>query len=120
MGVAFGGICHATPLEAAQLACANSYPVSGVTSSGALVVFNCSGVGAGGALTIDRYLDGAPLQSISVPAAFPACDWNDFPSNPAGLTVTDGVVLSGAIVGLWMIAWSFRVLRTVLKDNESD
>ncbi len=38
-------------------------------------------------------------------------------TNPLNLSVEDGALVAGLIVGVWAIAWSFRALYSVLHDG---
>lgn len=121
MGYAHGGICHNT-LEAAALnACASAYPVAAVVpgslGSAVYVQTDCTGVNASGGLTIVKRTQGQLDQTFTATVGFPACDWADFPGNPAFISPTDGAIVAGAIVSLWGIAFGFRALVGVLKDS---
>lgn len=40
-------------------------------------------------------------------------------SNPFVLSIEDGLLVSGAVSTLWLIAWAARAVRSVLSDGDS-
>jgi hypothetical protein len=38
-------------------------------------------------------------------------------ANPFVLSVEDGALVGGAIGAVWLLAWSFRAIRSVLSDS---
>lgn len=45
---------------------------------------------------------------------------SDVPPNPFYLSVEDGALISGAIAGVWLLAWSLKAIRSVLDDKNLD
>lgn len=119
MGYAYGQVCYESVYQAAQATCAANYPISSGTS-----VISCISASPGmssATLNLRTATSTTAFTNSSVSVSFPSCDWNTFQSSAFSLSVEDGFILSGAIVGLWIVAWSFRVIRLVLKDqNEAD
>lgn len=117
MGYAYGQVCYETAYQAAQSVCAAEYPISSGTS-----VISCTSASSGMSsplLNLRNATSSTTWTNSSVAVSFPVCDWNTFVSSPLSLNVEDGFLLSSAIVGLWILAWSFRVLRSVLRDSDS-
>lgn len=118
MGYAYGQVCYESAYQAAQATCAANYPISSGTS-----VISCTAVWPGtssATLNLRTATSATAFTNSTVSVSFPSCDWNTFVSSPASLSMADGVVMSGAIVGLWIVAWSVRVVRTVLKDHSEN
>ena len=61
--------------------------------------------------------------SVAQVAAGAACsgyvvaESTDIPPNPFYMSMADGAEISSAIVGVWLLAWSFKAIRAVLNDN---
>lgn len=41
----------------------------------------------------------------------------DVPPNPFLLSIEDGLLVSGAIWGVWLLAWTLKAIRSVLDDK---
>ncbi len=41
-------------------------------------------------------------------------------ANPFVLDPVDGALVSGAVAGVWLLAWAARAVRSVLSDRDSD
>jgi hypothetical protein len=88
----------------------------GIDSTGAVIsaLLECTGT-TGTTLNLARYKNGGTAQTLQASFAGPACDeveWMAF--NPAGLSVADGSLVGGAVVGVWCAAWAWKyVYRTV-------
>ena len=45
---------------------------------------------------------------------------SDIPPNPFYMSTEDGLLVSGAICSVWLLAWSIRAVRSVLSDRDND
>ncbi|OWQ83850.1 hypothetical protein CDN99_25635 [Roseateles aquatilis] len=45
---------------------------------------------------------------------------DDVPPNPLVLTYEQGALVSAAVMGVWLCAWGFRALYSVLNTNSDD
>lgn len=43
---------------------------------------------------------------------------SDVPVNPFVLSIEDGAIVSSAVAGVWLLAWSFKAVRSVLHDRD--
>lgn len=113
MGYALGGVCHAS-LEAAALhACGSHFPVAG--DAGALT--SCSAASSGGVLTLVRTMPDGTSDTWTQALTAPPCNWADWPTSPAYLSPTDGAIVAGAVASVWITAFIWRSLRSVLGDQ---
>jgi hypothetical protein len=119
MGFAYKASCYDTQAEAAAIACGNEFPMEYANGS-TLYVASCSGVNASGSYLLTRTANGASPTAITVPSAFPTCDFNTYPSNPANLSLADGGLIAAAVAGAWMTAWAIKAVVQVLKDSTHD
>lgn len=126
MGYAYGQTCYATQSEAALAFCAGEYPIpyTYTVQSGSVPVtypsvLSCLST-SGTVVNLENVQNSSRKANYSISVNFPTCDWETFVSSPAFLSMADGVVMSGAIVGLWIVAWSVRVVRSVLKDHSEN
>lgn len=45
---------------------------------------------------------------------------SDIPPNPFYLSMEEGGLIASAVAGVWLLAWSFKAIRSVLKDNDNE
>lgn len=45
---------------------------------------------------------------------------SEIPPNPLYLSNEDGLLISGAIISVWCIAWSIRAARMALKEHSNE
>lgn len=96
--------------------CAENYPITW-GNGGSAYRLTCAGTDSSGSLILTKSIDGASPQSLTVQTQFAACDWADFPSNPAALTPTDGALVGAAVASVWLAAWAWKAIYKTLDDT---
>lgn len=66
---------------------------------------------SGGVFSVAQIASGSACAGYLVPEA------TDIPPNPFYMSMADGAEVASAIVGVWLLAWSFKAIRSVLNDN---
>lgn len=123
MGYAANGWCFDTPDAAAAYACGHDYPLASSMVDGtghpASVVIECTGV-SGNTLTLQRDVNGSIDGTSTLALTAPACDemeWHTY--YPFSWSASDGVLIGGAIITAWLIAWGWKAVYAVLRDRIS-
>lgn len=116
-GFASVGRCHPSADLAAAHLCGSAFPVV-ESSGGSIVVTSCEASSAA-YLTLSRTVDGASALGVTVTASYPACDELEWLSyNPFGLSLADGLLVSGAIALVWSMAWAWRAVFSTVRGQE--
>lgn len=67
--------------------------------------------------------DGLELQQLQpgqVCAGVVLVQPDDIPPNPFALSMEDGAAVSGAVASVWLAAWAWRAIYSVLRDRGED
>lgn len=119
-GFAHAGICYAEKQAAAQAFAASAFPR--VHEAGSCVYVQTAAVSSSQVwVTTHGPLDdscGPPVLKV-YPSEFVSCDpltWT-----PAGpwLSVVDAAIVSGAIVGVWLLAFAWKAAYRALRGDET-
>jgi len=123
MGYAANGFCFETPDAAAAYACGHDFPAVSTMVDGAghpaSVVVECTATG-GNVLTLQRDVNGAVDGTSTLALTAPPCDemeWHTF--YPFSWSASDGALVGGAIVTVWLVAWGWKAIYAVLGDKFS-
>ena len=117
MGSAVLGQCLSTADAAAAYACGTAYPQAGIGPSGEPVSVQCVAA-AGDVLSLEVITGAGPVVAVSTPFAAIACDENEWLAyHPWSLTVADSLLLSGAVIGVWLLAAGYRAMRSTVEQS---
>lgn len=123
VGAAALSRCFADASAALSNLCAAGYPVVAATgvvsctsSSATSLVLSVSTIPAGCSGTCSP-----TVGSVTITPTLRACDETDWLSYyPLSLSVADGLIVSGAIASVWIIAWVWRSLVAALGSDGED
>lgn len=121
MGSAALGQCFATALEAAAFTCGTSYPSvsTGVDTDGTIVAASvqCTAYTAS-TLQLRRQKNGGVAAVVQQPTSFVSCDQTEWLNyHPFQLNASDGALVSGAVIGCWLLAYAWRASRQVVDES---
>jgi len=71
----------------------------------------CLGEETGGAVP---WVPGDPCPGLIL------VEHKDLQPNPLVLSMEEGALISAAVAGVWLLAWSFKAIRSVLKEHNND
>lgn len=110
MGFAALGRCYVDLVGAGSAHCSS---LAGITSTHAVA---CEPEGGGYRLSKTLVADGSVSYVQYVPPVPSACELQD----PFFLSVADGAVVSGAVASVWLAAWAWRAISSVLRGDTED
>lgn len=110
MGFAALGRCYVDLVGAGNAHCSS---LAGITSTH---VVACEPDGGGYRLSKTLLADGSISYLQYVPPVPSACELQD----PFFLSLADGAVVSGAVASVWLAAWAWRAISSVLRGDTED
>lgn len=118
VGFAAAGRCFPTATEAAAYVCGASFPVT-TSSTTVASVWSCMS-STSTALNLRRNQSGSIVNlDQSVTVSFSSCETTDWAAYyPFGLTVSDGLLVGGAVATVWIGAFVWKALRRTLGERD--
>ena len=110
MGVSALGRCYVDLVDASNAHCSS---LAGVTATHAVA---CEPVGGGYRLAKTALVDGVVTYVQYVPPVPAPCELQD----PFFLSLADGALVSGAVAAVWLAAWAWRAISSVLRGDTED